>query len=69
MFKKIKLENIFWAWKFFQNSIDETILIRPQGLEKNPKIINKWSKSILESSVVQIYQLMQILSQGPDFLC
>ena len=58
MFKKIKFQNIFWAWKFFQNSIDVEYFDKTIGLGKNPKIIN--IGSILESSVVQVYQLMQI---------
>ena len=40
-------------------SIYRNILIRQKGLGKNPKIIN--IGSILESSVVQVQQLMQIL--------
>ena len=44
----------------FQNSVDVEYFNKTIGLGKNPKIIN--IGSILESSVVQVYQLMQILN-------
>ena len=35
--KKIKLENIFWAWKIFQNSIDVEYFDETIGLGKKSK--------------------------------
>ena len=38
--KWIKLENVYRAWKELQKSLNVWPLIRKQGLEKNPKLIN-----------------------------
>ena len=50
--KLTKIENICRAWKELQKLIDVGHIIRKQGLEKNPKLINVGPRSFPEFGVI-----------------
>ena len=58
--KLIKLENVCWAWKELQKSLNIGPLIRKQDLEKNPKLINVGPTSFPEFEVINKNIIIQI---------
>ena len=48
----MKLGNVHRAWKELQKSLNVWPLIRKQGLEKNPKLINEGPTSFSEFRVM-----------------
>ena len=58
--KLIKFENVCWARKELQKSLNIWPLIRKQGLEKNPKLINVGPTSFPEFEVINKNIIIQI---------
>ena len=67
--KLFKFENVCWARKELQKSLNIWPLIRKQGLEKNPKLINVGPTSIPESRVGNLLSTGQFWSWYHRFSC